>query len=65
MGLRSLSMHPSQIAAIKQRVLRTDARRWAVHLQRVLASDDPEHECQVASLTMSSTHLGGTATTGL
>jgi len=45
MGLRSLSMHPSQIAAIKQRVLRTDARRWAVHLQRVLASDDPEHEC--------------------
>ena len=65
MGLRSLSMHPSQIAAIKQRVLRTDARRWAVHLQRVLASDDPEHECQVASLTMSSAHLGGTATTGL
>jgi phosphotransferase system enzyme I (PtsI) len=65
MGLRSLSMHPSQIAAIKQRVLRTDARRWAAHLQRVLASDDPEHECQVASLTMSSAHLGGTATTGL
>jgi phosphotransferase system enzyme I (PtsI) len=65
MGLRSLSMHPSQIAAIKQRVLRTDARRWAVHLQRVLASDDPEHECRVASLTMSSAHLGGTATTGL
>jgi phosphotransferase system enzyme I (PtsI) len=65
MGLRSLSMHPSQIAAIKQRVLRTDARRWAVHLQRVLASDDPEHECQVASLTMSSAHLGDTATTGL
>ena len=27
MGLRSLSMHPSQIASVKQRVLRTDARR--------------------------------------
>ena len=27
MGLRSLSMHPSQIASVKQRVLRTDTRR--------------------------------------
>src|SRR3979411_2394740 len=38
MGLRSLSMHPSQIAAIKQRVLRTDAKRWSTHLGRVLAA---------------------------
>jgi len=45
MGLRSLSMHPSQIAAIKQRVLRTDARRWTAQLERVLASDDPQGEC--------------------
>jgi len=45
MGLRSLSMHPSQIAAIKQRVLRTDARRWAAQLERVLASEDPQREC--------------------
>lgn len=51
MGLRSLSMHPSQIASIKQRVLRTDARRWAQQLERVLAADDPEGECrQVAQL---------------
>ncbi|EWS61282.1 Phosphoenolpyruvate-protein phosphotransferase [Methylibium sp. T29-B] len=27
MGLRSFSMHPSQIAAIKQQILRTDTRR--------------------------------------
>ena len=45
MGLRSLSMHPSQIAAIKQRVLRTEARRWTAQLERVLASDDPQREC--------------------
>lgn len=51
MGLRSLSMHPSQIASIKQRVLRTDARRWAQQLERMLAADDPEGECrQVAQL---------------
>jgi phosphotransferase system enzyme I (PtsI) len=48
MGLRSLSMHPSQIASIKQRVLRTDARRWALRLERVLSSDDPQGECGLA-----------------
>jgi len=53
MGLRSLSMHPSQIAAIKQRVLRTDTRRWAAHLARVLAADDPERECKAVALAMS------------
>lgn len=53
MGLRSLSMHPSQIASIKQRVLRTDARRWALQLERVLAADDPERECRNAALILS------------
>ncbi len=48
MGLRSFSMHPSQIAAIKQQVLRTDTQRWAPWLHRVLQSDDPERECQLA-----------------
>ncbi len=42
MGLRSLSMHPSQIAAIKQGVLQTDARRWSAALPDLLVSDDPE-----------------------
>ena len=42
MGLRSFSMHPSQIASIKQRVLRTDVRRWASKVDDVLESDDPE-----------------------
>jgi phosphotransferase system enzyme I (PtsI) len=48
MGLRSLSMHPSQIASIKQRVLQTDARRWAHQLPKVLAADDPESEWKAA-----------------
>jgi phosphoenolpyruvate-protein phosphotransferase (PTS system enzyme I) len=42
MGLRSFSMHPSQVASIKQRVLRTDVRRWASRIEAVLAADDPE-----------------------
>ena len=54
MGLRSLSMHPSQIAAIKQRVLLTDARRLAQQVERVLASDDPEREWRTGALAMTS-----------
>ena len=42
MGLRSFSMHPSQIASIKQRVLRTDVRRWVSRIESVLSADDPE-----------------------
>jgi phosphoenolpyruvate-protein phosphotransferase (PTS system enzyme I) len=42
MGLRSFSMHPSQVASIKQRVLRTDVRRWASRIEAVLVADDPE-----------------------
>ena len=46
MGLRSFSMHPSQIATIKQRVLRTEAKRWAARVESVLGSDDPERDCK-------------------
>jgi phosphotransferase system enzyme I (PtsI) len=55
MGLRSLSMHPAQIASIKQRVLRTDARRWALQLERVLSSEDPERECSRMAQILSPT----------
>ena len=41
MGLRSFSMHPARIAAIKQRVLRADTARLAQHLDQVLSSQDP------------------------
>jgi len=45
MGLRSFSMHPSQISSVKQRVLRTDARRWSAKLDQILSSDDPQATC--------------------
>jgi phosphoenolpyruvate-protein phosphotransferase (PTS system enzyme I) len=41
MGLRSLSMHPSQIASVKQRVLRADSQRLAKAISLTLASGDP------------------------
>ncbi|WP_395139003.1 phosphoenolpyruvate--protein phosphotransferase [Schlegelella aquatica] len=44
MGLRSFSMHPSQIPAVKQRILRSDTQKLALHLASVLASDDPHAE---------------------
>jgi phosphotransferase system enzyme I (PtsI) len=59
MGLRSLSMHPSQIAAIKQRVLRTDTRRWAAHIEDVLAADEPERVYRAAALAVSSLRADG------
>jgi phosphotransferase system enzyme I (PtsI) len=46
MGLRSFSMHPARIAAVKQRVLRADTRQLSSHLGAVLASDDPASEMQ-------------------
>jgi phosphotransferase system enzyme I (PtsI) len=41
MGLRSFSMHPAQIASIKQRVLRADVRALRTQLGAVLASESP------------------------
>lgn len=46
MGLRSFSMHPSQIVAVKQRILVTDTTQWSGWLPRLLADDDPETLCQ-------------------
>ena len=55
MGLRSFSMHPSQIASIKQTVLRTDVLRWAAKIERVLESDDPQYRCAALALEISTT----------
>jgi phosphotransferase system enzyme I (PtsI) len=41
LGLRSFSMHPTQILAVKQEILRADAGRLQAWAQEVLASDDP------------------------
>ena len=48
LGLRSFSMHPAQILAVKQEVLRADTRKLAVWAEQVLASDDPAAMLQAA-----------------
>lgn len=40
LGLRSFSMHPSQILAIKQEVLRADTRKLGIWAQQVLESGE-------------------------
>ncbi|WP_461547430.1 phosphoenolpyruvate--protein phosphotransferase [Sphaerotilus sulfidivorans] len=40
-GLRSFSMHPSQLPAIKQRILRTEIAPLATHAALALAAEDP------------------------
>ena len=49
MGLRSFSMHPSQIVTIKERILAADASRWAAAIERVIGADDPEREYQMVA----------------
>jgi phosphotransferase system enzyme I (PtsI) len=41
LGLRSFSMHPSQILAVKQEILRADTAKLAPWAQSVLDSDEP------------------------
>ena len=49
LGLRSLSMHPSQISAVKQRVLRADSVRLAKMARAAIASEDPCQSWQSAT----------------
>ena len=48
LGLRSFSMHPAQILAVKQEILRSDTTRLAPWAQRVLASETPALEMTAA-----------------
>jgi phosphoenolpyruvate-protein phosphotransferase (PTS system enzyme I) len=41
LGLRSFSMHPSQILAVKQQILRSDTRKLCAWAREVVGSDDP------------------------
>ena len=41
LGLRSFSMHPSQILAVKQQILRADTRKLRAWAQAVVASEEP------------------------
>jgi phosphotransferase system enzyme I (PtsI) len=42
MGLRSFSMHPRQLAAVKQVIVRSDASRLSLSVAKILQSDDPQ-----------------------
>ncbi|WP_397536030.1 phosphoenolpyruvate--protein phosphotransferase [Roseateles sp.] len=48
MGLRSFSMHPSQIPTVKQRVLRADAARLSAAVEQILGSEDPAAVAELA-----------------
>jgi phosphotransferase system enzyme I (PtsI) len=41
LGLRTFSMHPSQILAVKQQIVRSDTAKLAVWAQSILAAEDP------------------------
>ena len=41
LGLRSFSMHPSQVLAVKQQILRSDTVKLKAWAQQVLESEDP------------------------
>ncbi|MFM8756363.1 MAG: putative PEP-binding protein, partial [Limnohabitans sp.] len=41
LGLRSFSMHPTQILPVKQKILHADTRRLTPWAQQILDSDDP------------------------
>jgi phosphotransferase system enzyme I (PtsI) len=47
LGLRQFSMHPAQLLAVKQQVLRTSIPEVEVVAQRILKSEDPERTRQL------------------
>ncbi|MEJ6006049.1 phosphoenolpyruvate--protein phosphotransferase [Paucibacter sp. AS339] len=57
MGLRSFSMHPSQIPSVKQRILRADAGRLARAVTAVLQSEDPQTAAELAFAAQKNTSL--------
>ena len=46
LGLRSFSMHPSQILAVKQQILKSDTRQLQAWAQSVVHSDEPAAQLQ-------------------
>lgn len=43
LGLRSFSMHPAQVLAVKQEVLRADTTKLTPWAQQILQDDEPAH----------------------
>ena len=50
LGLRSFSMHPAQILAVKQELLRADTRKLVPWAQQVLESDDPAQAMEALAM---------------
>ena len=42
MGLRSFSMHPTQVSSIKKRILRVDSKAWSEHVEAICGHDEPQ-----------------------
>ena len=42
MGLRSFSMHPTQVSSIKKRILRVDSKVWSKHVDLICEGEDPQ-----------------------
>ena len=42
MGLRSFSMHPTQVSSIKKRILRVDTKEWSRHVDLICEAEDPQ-----------------------
>ncbi len=61
MGLRSFSMHPSQIVTVKQKVLESDSRLFAAVIDDVLEADDPHLEFMARSLPLDSISMTSAA----
>jgi phosphotransferase system enzyme I (PtsI) len=45
MGLRSFSMHPTQVSSIKKRILRVDTATWAKRVDLIMQAEDPQATC--------------------
>jgi phosphotransferase system enzyme I (PtsI) len=45
MGLRSFSMHPTQVSSIKKRILRIDSTVWRSRIDMIVQADDPQAIC--------------------
>jgi phosphotransferase system enzyme I (PtsI) len=50
MGLRSFSMHPTQILSVKQEILRSDCQQLKGWAQEVIYSSDPGHMLDIHNL---------------
>jgi phosphotransferase system enzyme I (PtsI) len=48
LGLRSFSMHPAQILAVKQEILRADTRKLAPWAQQILAGDEQDMDATLS-----------------